>query len=152
MIEQPLHHDDLYHHSLLRKELSTPICLDESIKSIFDAEAGYALGSYRIINIKPARISGLNETLKIHGFAKEHGIPLWIGGVLETGIGRAFQIATAALPMIKYPTISRNPIASTGKTLSSHPGDSAVMEHNDVPNKPGIGVGVKIDTIITIKL
>lgn len=148
MIEQPLHHDDLYYHSLLQKELSTPICLDESIKSIFDVEAGYALGSYRIINIKPARISGLNETLKIHEFAKEHSIPLWIGGLLETGIGRAFQVASATLPTIKYPNDISESHRFYHEDIVEPPWRLNSDGTYDVPTKPGIGVEVKIDTII----
>ncbi|OYT39654.1 MAG: o-succinylbenzoate synthase, partial [Desulfurococcales archaeon ex4484_58] len=91
MIEQPLSYEDLYEHSILQSMINTPICLDESIKNIYDVEAGHRLGSYRIINIKPARIGGLTETLKINEYAEKNNISTWIGGILEQVLVEHFK-------------------------------------------------------------
>lgn len=148
MIEQPLHYDDLYEHSILQKEIKTPICLDESIKNVYDAKAGYALGSYKIINIKPARIGGLIETLKIHDFAEKHDIPLWIGGLLETGIGRAFQVAAATLPMIKYPSDISESIRFYKEEIVEPPWTLNKDGTYTVPSKKGIGIEVLYEKIM----
>ncbi len=103
MVEQPLSYDDIYDHSILQSEIKTPVCLDESIKSIYDAKAAIKLGSCRIINVKPPRVGGLLETIKINNYAEKHGVGIWIGGMLETGIGRARLIAAGTLSNVKYP-------------------------------------------------
>lgn len=103
MIEQPLHETDIYEHSILQRELRNPICLDESIESLREAEAAIALQSCKIINIKPGRVAGLTESLAIHDFCSQHGIPVWCGGMLESGIGRATNMALATLPNFKFP-------------------------------------------------
>ena len=104
MIEQPLHYDDLYFHSLLQREINTPICLDESIKSFYDVLAALKLNSCRVINVKPARVGGILITKMISDYTERHGIPIWIGGLLETGIGKAHLIATATFSNVKYPS------------------------------------------------
>src|SRR5205823_7572275 len=93
MIEQPLDHDDLVEHAALQRRLATPICLDESIRSARHAAAAIALGACGVINIKPGRVGGLLEAKRIHDVARERGIPVWIGGMLETGVGRAANVA-----------------------------------------------------------
>ncbi|SDM51731.1 O-succinylbenzoate synthase [Sediminibacillus halophilus] len=103
MIEQPLGHDDIYEHSILQSQLETPICLDESINSLTDARAAVELGSCRVINLKIGRVGGLSETKKIHDFCREKNIPVWCGGMLEAGVGRAHNIAIASLPQFMYP-------------------------------------------------
>jgi O-succinylbenzoate synthase len=103
MIEQPLHYEDLYDHSLLQMQLSTPICLDESIASLHLAKAAVALKSCRIINIKTGRVGGHTESIRIHDLAQEHNIPVWCGGMLESGIGRAHNLALASLPNFTMP-------------------------------------------------
>ncbi len=103
MIEQPLGHDDIYEHSILQSKLDTPICLDESINSLTDARAAVGLGSCRVINLKIGRVGGLSETKKIHDFCQENNIPVWCGGMLEAGVGRAHNIAIASLPQFLYP-------------------------------------------------
>lgn len=103
MIEQPLHHEDLLEHSKLQARLGTPICLDESIRSAADAAAALELGSCRVINIKPGRVGGILEARKIHDLALASGVPVWIGGMLETGVGRAANLALAALPGVTMP-------------------------------------------------
>ncbi len=103
MIEQPLSHDDLVDHARLQKIIKTPICLDESIKCLSDARTALALRSCRIINIKQARVGGPKEAIKIHNLCQRNKIPVWCGGLLETGIGRAHNIALASLPNFKLP-------------------------------------------------
>ncbi len=103
MTEQPLGDDDIVDHSILQKQITTPICLDESIYSGDDARRALYLDACKIINIKPGRVGGLLESKKIHDICKEHGVGVWCGGMLETGIGRAFNIAVASLPNYIYP-------------------------------------------------
>lgn len=98
MIEQPLAHDDIIDHAQLQKQLKTPICLDESIHSAEDARKAVELGSCGIINIKIGRVGGLTESKKIQDYCTEHGIPVWCGGMLEAGVGRAHNIALTTLP------------------------------------------------------
>lgn len=103
MIEQPLASDDIVDHAKLQKQLNTPICLDESILSVEDARKAIELGSTKVINIKIARVGGLTEAKKIHDFCKEKGVPVWCGGMLEAGIGRAHNIALTSLPNFILP-------------------------------------------------
>jgi O-succinylbenzoate synthase len=103
MIEQPLAHDDLVRHAELQRLLSTPLCLDESITSLERAEDMITLGSGRIINIKPGRVGGFSASLAIHELCARHGIPVWCGGMLESGVGRAYNVALASLPNFTLP-------------------------------------------------
>jgi len=103
MIEQPLHYEDIYEHSLLQREIQTPICLDESIVSERVAKAAIALESCRIINIKTGRVGGHAESIRIHNQAMQEEIPVWFGGMLESGIGRAHNLALASLPNFTLP-------------------------------------------------
>ncbi len=103
LIEQPLAEDDLRGHAQLARLLATPICLDESIISPRAAADAIALGACRIINIKPGRVGGYLEARRIHDVAAAHGVPVWCGGMLETGIGRAANLALAALPGFTLP-------------------------------------------------
>jgi len=103
MIEQPLADDDLVDHAILQSKIQTPICLDESICSAEDARKAIAIGACKIINIKPVRVGGLLESKKIHDLGEKHHVGVWCGGMLETTIGRAFNIAIASLPNYIYP-------------------------------------------------
>jgi o-succinylbenzoate synthase len=103
MIEQPLWYDDFYFHRELQKKLKTAICLDECIRNRRDAQAALELGSGRIINIKVGRVGGFTEAIAIHDVAHQHGVPVWCGGMLETGIGRAQNIALSSLPNFSLP-------------------------------------------------
>jgi o-succinylbenzoate synthase len=103
MIEQPLAHDDIIDHARLQSQLETPICLDESIHSLEDARKAIELGSCKIINIKVGRVGGLTEAKKIHDLCMKHNIPVWCGGMLEAGIGRAHNIAIASLENFVIP-------------------------------------------------
>ena len=93
MIEQPLGNEDLADHARLQKQLATPICLDESIRSSRDARLAIELGSCRVINIKLGRVGGHTEARRVQQVCRENNVPVWSGGMLEAGIGRAHNIA-----------------------------------------------------------
>ena len=103
MIEQPLGQDDLVRHATLQTRLETPLCLDESITDVQRAEDMITLGSGRIINIKPGRVGGFTQSLAIHDLCQRSRIPVWCGGMLESGIGRAHNVALASLPNFTLP-------------------------------------------------
>jgi O-succinylbenzoate synthase len=103
MIEQPLAWDDLVRHAALQERLRTPICLDESITSLDRAQDMVTLGAGRIINIKPGRVGGFTSAISIHDYAQESGIPVWCGGMFESGVGRAYNVALASLPNFSIP-------------------------------------------------
>ena len=103
MIEQPLAHDEIIDHAVLQGRLDTPICLDECIRSAHHAEQAIRMRAGRIINIKLGRVGGFAEAIKVHNVAMEHGIPVWCGGMLESGIGRAANIALSTLPNFVLP-------------------------------------------------
>jgi len=148
MIEQPLDHEDLVRHARLQQRLRTPICLDESITGFDRAEDMVALGSGRIVNIKPGRVGGFRSAIAIHDFCARHGIPVWCGGMLESGIGRAHNVALASLPNFTLPG-DLSPSARYWER------DIVVPEWTmgpdgmvDVPlHAPGIGVQVDVDRI-----
>ncbi|MEE8142322.1 MAG: o-succinylbenzoate synthase, partial [Planctomycetota bacterium] len=103
MIEQPLAWNDVLRHSVLQEQLQTPICLDECITGLDKAEEMLALRSGKIINIKPSRVGGFTPAKQIHDFCQKNGIPVWCGGMLESGIGRAHNVALASLPNFTIP-------------------------------------------------
>ena len=103
MIEQPLAHDEIIDHVELQKALNTPICLDECIRSAHQAEQAISMGACRIINIKLGRVGGFTGAIAVHDVARKHGIPVWCGGMLEAGIGRAHNIALSTLPNFTLP-------------------------------------------------
>jgi O-succinylbenzoate synthase len=103
MIEQPLGHDDLLDHAGLQKQIRTPLCLDESITSVDRARQALAVGSCRYVNIKPGRVGGLTNALAIHDLCHLHGVPCWVGGMLESAIGVGHCIALATLANFTYP-------------------------------------------------
>jgi O-succinylbenzoate synthase len=103
MIEQPLAHDEIIDHVELQAQLQTPICLDECIRSAHHAEQAIRMKACRIINIKLGRVGGFREAKRVHDVAQQHGIPVWCGGMLEAGIGRAHNIALATLPNFVLP-------------------------------------------------
>lgn len=142
MIEQPLGHDDIYEHSKLQPQLKTALCLDESICSAADLRLALDLGACRILNLKPARVSGYTESLKIYKICVEHNLPLWIGGLMETGIGRAANLAFASLPAVTLPC----DISATDRyfdpDLTEPPFYLGANSRIAVPTAPGIGVEV----------
>jgi o-succinylbenzoate synthase len=103
MLEQPLWHDDFYYHSMLQKRMNTPICLDESIRNRRDALAAIEMESCKIINIKLGRVGGFSEAIAVHNAAQERGIPVWCGGMLESGVGRSHNIALSTLENFRLP-------------------------------------------------
>jgi O-succinylbenzoate synthase len=103
MIEQPLAWDDIVRHAELQRRLETPVCLDESITSLDRAIDMHTLGSGRIINIKPGRVGGFGPSIAIHDFCEQHGIPVWCGGMFESGVGRAYNVALASLSNFTKP-------------------------------------------------
>jgi len=145
MLEQPLPEDDLLGHARLAERLRTPICLDESILSARDAATAIQLGACRVINVKPARVGGYLEARRIHDVAEAHGVPVWCGGMLECGIGRAPNLALAALPNFVLPgdvsASSRYFVQDLTTPLELEDG------HQAVPTGPGIGVEVLTDVI-----
>jgi len=103
MIEQPLWHDDFYFHAQLQQQIKTSICLDEVIHNVRDAQAAIELGACRIINIKVGRVGGFSEAVAVHNIAQENAVPVWCGGMLETGIGRSHNIALSTLKNFTLP-------------------------------------------------
>ncbi|MYW05877.1 o-succinylbenzoate synthase [Streptomyces sp. SID3343] len=138
LIEQPLADDDLVQHAALARRLTTPICLDESIESAEDAAAAITLGAASIVNIKPGRVGGYLEAKAIHDLCVAHGVPVWCGGMLETGLGRAANIALAALPGFTLPgdTSASRRYYDTDITEPFVLADGRL----DVPTGPGIGI------------
>ena len=138
LVEQPLAAGDLREHAELAKKLRTPICLDESIESAKDAADALALGACSIVNIKPGRVGGLLEARRIHDLCQERGVPVWCGGMLETGIGRAGNVALAALPNFTLPgdTSASERYYAEDITAPFRLEDG----HLRVPTGPGIGV------------
>jgi o-succinylbenzoate synthase len=146
MIEQPLHHSDLVRHAELQRTISTDLCLDESIRSAADASSALELESCRIVNIKQGRVGGIVEARRTHDVCRAAGVPVWCGGMLETGIGRAQNLALAAMP---------------GFTLPGDTSASARYFHDDltepfvmgsdgtmaVPTGAGIGVDPRPDRL-----
>ncbi|MHC4605468.1 MAG: o-succinylbenzoate synthase [Planctomycetota bacterium] len=139
MIEQPLDHGDLVDHAELQKKLRTPICLDESIKTYEDARRALDIGACRIINIKQARVGGTFAAKMVHNIARARGIPVWCGGMLETGIGRAHNIALATLPNFTLP----GDISASERYYREDVIDPPVTVNTSgmirVPEEPGMG-------------
>jgi O-succinylbenzoate synthase len=142
MIEQPLQYDDLIDHAALQREIETPVCLDESITSLGRARDALALKACLIINIKPARVGGIAAAKATHDLCADSGVPVWCGGMLETGIGRAHNLAVAALPNFTLP----GDISASDRYWHE---DIVEPEFRlnpdgtmDVPRRPGIGVEV----------
>jgi O-succinylbenzoate synthase len=142
MIEQPLAYDDLLDHAALQAAISTPLCLDESIHSLHDARLMYELGSGRIINLKPTRVGGWAAAKHIHDFAHERGIGLWVGGMLESGVGRAHNLALAALPGVMLPGDISGTARYWHRDIITHTFALNPDGTMTVPDGPGIGVEV----------
>ena len=146
-IEQPLPWNDIYQHSLLQPQLKTAICLDECIHGLRDAEAALALGACRVINIKLGRVGGHSEAKRIQAFCLEKGIPVWCGGMLESGIGRAHNIAMSTLPGFTLP----GDVSASKRYWVEDIIEPAVevTEYGTihVPTGPGIGFRVNVSEI-----
>ncbi|MEU4550072.1 o-succinylbenzoate synthase [Nonomuraea dietziae] len=138
LIEQPLANDDLVQHAELAKRLRTPICLDESIESAEHAAAAISLKACSIVNIKPGRIGGYLEARRIHDLCRAHGIAVWCGGMLETGLGRAANVALAALPGFTLP----GDTSGSRRYYATDITEPFELDggHLTVPSGPGLGV------------
>ncbi|MDY6874923.1 MAG: o-succinylbenzoate synthase [Chloroflexota bacterium] len=145
MIEQPLAYDDIYEHSLLQRRLCTPLCLDESIHTPAHAQAALELDSCRIINIKPGRVGGLSQARRIHNLCLERGAPVWCGGLLEMGIGRAHNVAIASLPGYTLPGDVSASDRYFERDIVTPPFALNPDGTINVPAGPGIGVEVDVD-------
>lgn len=139
MIEQPLHHEDLLRHAELQARLATDLCLDESIRSAADAAAALDLGACRIVNIKQGRVGGVPEARRVHDLCLGRGAPVWCGGMLETGIGRAVNLALAAMPGFRLPGDTSASTRYFHDDLTE-PFELAPDGTMAVPKGPGIGV------------
>ncbi|WP_188383296.1 o-succinylbenzoate synthase [Ornithinibacillus halotolerans] len=146
MIEQPLQHNDIIDHAKLQKEIQTPICLDESIHSLYDAQKAIELGSCKIINIKVGRVGGLSESVRIHDYCKEHNIPVWCGGMLEAGVGRAHNVAITSLSNFTLPGDTAGSNRYWEKDIIK---PEVIVEDGiiHVPAGPGIGYEVDEDAL-----
>jgi O-succinylbenzoate synthase len=151
MIEQPLHHEDLVRHAELQALLRTDLCLDESIRSLADSAAALDLGACRIVNIKQGRVGGVLEARRIHDLCRERGVPVWCGGMLETGVGRALNLSLAAMPGFTLP----GDTSASGRYFAEDltpPFELAPDGTMAVPSEPGIGVSPlphRLDACVT---
>jgi O-succinylbenzoate synthase len=146
MIEQPLAYDDVWEHARLQERLETPVCLDESVKSVEGARLALELGACRIINIKPGRVGGHASSLRIHDLMAERGLPVWCGGMLESGVGRAHNVALASLAGFTLPGD-----ISASRRYWERDIVEPEFEVRDgtmaVPDGPGIGVEPDVERI-----
>ncbi|MBY5161269.1 o-succinylbenzoate synthase [Salsipaludibacter albus] len=138
LVEQPLANDDLWQHSLLAPRLATPICLDESIESVADTDAALDMGAASIINVKPGRVGGYLQARAIHDRCRERGVVAWVGGMLETGLGRAANAALAAMDGFTLP----GDVSASSRFYREDVTEPFVLEdgHIRVPAGPGLGV------------
>ena len=147
MIEQPLGYDDIYSHVALQRQLETPICLDECIHDVEHARAAIELGACRIINIKLGRVGGHTPARRIHDLCQSKSIPVWCGGMLESGIGRAHNIAMSSLPNFSLP----GDVSASRRYWAEDiiEPEVEVSPHGTirVPSAPGIGYEPRLDRI-----
>lgn len=152
LIEQPLAEDDVRGHAELARMLRTPICLDESITSARAAADAIALGACRIVNVKPGRVGGYLEARRIHDVCAAHDVPVWCGGMLETGIGRAANLALAALPGFVFP----GDTSASARYYRQDITPPFVLSDGHLPVPAGPGIGVEpipdvLDSVTTSK-
>lgn len=145
LIEQPLEEEDVLGHAELAKRVRTPICLDESIVSARSAADAIRLGACSIVNIKPGRVGGYLEARRIHDVCVAHDVPVWCGGMLETGLGRAANVALAALPGFTLP----GDVSASDRFYREDLTEPFVLSHGglDVPTGPGLGVEPQADRL-----
>jgi O-succinylbenzoate synthase len=138
LIEEPLEEDNLHAHARLQQRISTPVCLDESLHNARDTASAIAMDACRVVNVKPARVGGYLEARRVHDVADAYGVPVWCGGMLETGIGRAPNLALAALPGFTLP----GDTSASARYFAEDITEPFVLQdgHLPVPSAPGIGV------------
>jgi o-succinylbenzoate synthase len=148
MIEQPLAWDDLRRHATLQQRLRTPLCLDESITSLDRAQDMVALGSGRIVNIKPGRVGGFTPSIAIHDFCETSSVPVWCGGMLESGVGRAYNVALASLSNFRKPGDTSPSARYWAQDVVNPPWTMNGNGTMRVPlERPGIGVDVDVERV-----
>lgn len=147
MIEQPLGYDDIYEHSKLQPQLKTPLCLDESIHTTGDAQFAIEAGACRIINIKQGRVGGLTNAMAVHDVCAANRVPVWCGGMLETGIGRALNVALASLPNFTLPGDLSASNRYYNPDLIDPPFEFNTDGTLSVPSEPGLGIHVMQDRL-----
>jgi len=150
MIEQPLAHDEIIDHAKLQAQLKTPICLDECIRSAHQAEQALAMDAGRIINIKLGRVGGFAEAKRVHDVAQAAGVPVWCGGMLEAGIGRAHNIALATLPNFVLPGDVSASKRYWARDIISPPVETTPRGTIAVRDTPGFGYDLDLDFINSI--
>jgi O-succinylbenzoate synthase len=147
MIEQPLWNDDFFFHARLQKQIRTAICLDESIRHARDAEAALELGACRIVNLKVGRVGGFSEAVRVHDICRAHHVPVWCGGMLESGIGRAHNVAISTLENFRLP----GDVSASKRYWKEDIIDPEVEVSPEgfitVPDAPGTGYTVREDLI-----
>ncbi|MET8140507.1 o-succinylbenzoate synthase [Sphaerisporangium sp. NPDC005288] len=148
LVEQPLPEDDMVQHAALARRLRTPVCLDESIESARDAAAAISLGACSIINVKPGRVGGYLEARRIHDLCRANGVAVWCGGMLETGLGRAANLALAALPGFTLP----GDTSGSRRYYATDVTEPFVLDdgHLAVPTGPGLGVDPLPDVLAEV--
>jgi len=147
MLEQPLTAGDLLDHAALQAQLATPICLDESIESAHHARQAIQIRACQVINIKPGRVGGFAESRRIHDLARDAGVPVWCGGMLETGIGRAANVALASLPNFTLPGDLSASDRYWAEDIIDPPFRLLRGGQVSVPHRAGLGVDVKTDMV-----
>ncbi len=146
-IEQPLQWNEIYAHAELQRQLSTPLCLDECIHGLRDAQAAVKVGACKVINIKLGRVSGHTEAQLIQAFCKNEGIPVWSGGMLEAGVGRAHNLAMSALPGFIFPGDVSASARYWNRDILEVPVEVTERGTIHVPTGPGIGFNVDLETV-----
>jgi O-succinylbenzoate synthase len=147
MLEQPLSHDDIFDHATLQRQIKTPICLDESIRSAEDATHAIELGSCKIVNVKLGRVGGHSEAKRIEPVARENEIPIWCGGMLESGIGRAHNIAMSTLAGFTLPGDVSASARYWEEDIIEPPVKVSASGTIKAPEAPGIGFAVNLPRI-----
>ena len=152
MFEQPLAHDDIFDHAALQRQIKTPICLDESIHSAEDARNAINIGACRIVNLKLGRVGGHSEAQRVEQICRERGVPVWCGGMLESGIGRAHNIAMSTLAGFTLP----GDVSASERYWTTDIIEPAVTVSPrgtiQVPTKPGLGFAVNLERIEALTL
>jgi len=152
MIEQPLAHDDIIDHAVLQAKLDTPICLDESIRSAHHAEQAIRLRACGIINIKLGRVGGFREAKRVHDVAQAAGVPVWCGGMLEAGVGRAHNIALSTLPNFVLPGDVSASQRYWARDIIVPPVETTPRGTIRVSDEPGFGYALDRDYIRAITI
>jgi o-succinylbenzoate synthase len=142
LIEQPFGEDDFVGHAELIRQISTPVCLDEAIRSLDHTVTALALNAAEIINIKPARVGGYLSAIKIHDYCQARGVPVWCGGMLETGIGRAANLALASLDGFSLP----GDISATKRYWTRDITPDFQLVDGQIAVPTGVGFGIEVDT------